>query len=201
MGAGIATKYSNDPRSINWTDGAPTASGTNNKNGVYVSGVRHGFAFMAPADTSLRTLVVHVGGWSSGGQLTAHLSDGSTLDFNDVTSTASGQYDRNYTLSYHAATAGQTLSVTWKMTSGSGNVTLSAAALVGASSTAFATALQASVTHTSGLASSTPVGCRFPFRVQAPASIVSCRPAALAAGTPAPTRITGFGSVVLTGAS
>jgi hypothetical protein len=37
---------------------------------------------------------------------------------------ASGQYDRNYTLTYNAAAAGQTLTVTWKMTVGNGNVAL-----------------------------------------------------------------------------
>ena len=63
----------------------------------------------------------------------------------------------------HAARAGQTLAVTWAMTSGSGNVTLSAAALSGATvivsggtsqrataDTAFATALQATVTDGGG---------------------------------------------------
>ncbi len=40
------------------------------------------------------------------------------------------QYDRNYTLTYNAGSAGQTLKISWVMTSGSsGNVTLNGAAL------------------------------------------------------------------------
>jgi hypothetical protein len=95
---------------------------------VYV-GIGNGFSFTAPADPSSRTLVVHVGGFSSGGTLTAHLSDGSAADFVDTTVSVSGQYDRNYTLSYNAGAAGQTLTVTWKLSAGTGNVTLNGAAL------------------------------------------------------------------------
>ncbi|MDD5319873.1 MAG: fibronectin type III domain-containing protein [Methylococcales bacterium] len=129
VGGGTVYKYSDDPRPLSWTDGNPTATGTNNKNGVYVAGSGKGFSFTAPADTSTRTLTVHVGGWKSGGTLLAHLSDGSAADFVDVTAAATGQYDRNYALSYKAASAAQTLTVSWKMNSGTGNVTLNGAAL------------------------------------------------------------------------
>ena len=128
-GGGGTASYGNDPRPVSWTDGTPTASSSNNTNGVYVWGVGHGFSIQAPADTTTRTLILHVGGWASGGTLTAQLSDGSAANFSDVTTAASGQYDRNYTLTYAASRAGQTLTVTWVMSSGSGNVTLNAAAL------------------------------------------------------------------------
>ena len=42
-----------------------------------------------------------------------------------------GAYDRNYTLAYNAASSGQTITVSWVMTGGTGNVTLNGAALVG----------------------------------------------------------------------
>jgi hypothetical protein len=125
--SGSAGVYTNDPRPMSWSDGTPTASSTNNFNGVYTAG--QGFSFTAPADTTRRTLVVHVGGWISGGTLTAHLSDGSAADYVDTTATSSGQYDRNYTLTYNAAAAGATLTVTWRFVSGGGNVTLNGAAL------------------------------------------------------------------------
>jgi hypothetical protein len=159
VGSGTVFNYNNDSRRISWTDGTPTASGTNNANGFYIQNTGQGFSFTAPASSVLRTLVVHVGGYNSGGTLTAHLSDGSAADFVDVTSAANGQFDRNYTLVYNAGSASQTLTVTWKMSSGSGNVTLNAAALSGVIvanggtpqsatiSTAFATALQATVTN------------------------------------------------------
>src|SRR5208337_373040 len=149
--------------------GTPTASSANNLDGIYINGLQNGFSITAPADSSTRTLKVHVGSWNSGGTLTAHLSDGSAADFSDVTTAASGQYDRNYTLTYTAESAGQTLTVTWKMTSGTGNVTLNAAGLsanAGSTAasivasggtpqsatigTAFATALQAKVTDSGG---------------------------------------------------
>ena len=131
VGTGTVITYFNDPRTVSWTDGQPTASSSGNRNGIYIDGTGQGFSFTAPADTTLRTLVVHVGGYKSGGTLTAHLSDGSAFDFTDVTPLATGQFDRNYTLTYQAAAAGQTLTVTWKMNSGTGtgNVTLNAAAL------------------------------------------------------------------------
>ena len=87
---------------------------------MYIQGVGQGFSIHAPADTTTRTLVVHVGGWNSGGTLTAQLSDSSAADFIDVTTSVSGQYDRNYTLTYSAASSGQTLKVTWVMNSGTG---------------------------------------------------------------------------------
>ena len=61
--------------------------------------------------------------------MTAYGSDGSAADFTDTTADTAGQWDRNYTLTYHAAAAQQTLTVSWTMASGTGNVTLSGAAL------------------------------------------------------------------------
>jgi len=121
--------YGNDARSLSWTDGTPTASIASDTNGFYLGGSGAGFSFTAPADNTTRTLSVYVGGYASGGTLTAHLSDGSAADFTDVTAFANGQYDRNYTLTYNAAAAGQTLTITWVMSAGGGNVTLNGAAL------------------------------------------------------------------------
>ena len=90
VGGGAVQTYPNDPRPLSWTDGAPTVSSTNNTKGIYISGTGRGFSIVAPADTSARTLIVHVGGWNSGGTLMAHLSDGSAPDFTNTTSTASG---------------------------------------------------------------------------------------------------------------
>jgi fibronectin type 3 domain-containing protein len=132
--AGTVHSYNNDPRPLTWTDGTPTTSSTttSSKSGVYVAGIGNGFSITAPASTNQRTLTVYVGGWNSGGKLVAHLSDGSAVDFTNTTTTASGQYDRAYTLTYTAGSAGQTLKVTWTMASGTGNVTLDGAALSGA---------------------------------------------------------------------
>ena len=151
--------YNNDPRALTWTDGTPTASATNN-NGIYVNYLQNGYSFTAPADTGTRTLSVYVGGWLSGGTLTAHLSDFSAADFVDSTTPANGQYDRNYTLTYKAASAGQTLTVSWIATSGAGNVTLNGAALAGGTS---APGSPASITATAGTPQSATVLTSFRY--------------------------------------
>ena len=159
VGSGSTQIYTNDARTLSWGDGTPTATGSNT-NGLYTSGTGNGFSITAPADTNTRVLTVHVGGYNGSGTLTAHLSDRSAPNYVDTTNTASGLYDRNYTLTYTAASAGQTLSVTWVTASG-GNVDLNGAALSQQSGTnisatagtpqsatvnsAFATALQATV--------------------------------------------------------
>lgn len=159
VGAGNVLAYGDDPRPVNWTDGLPTVNDFGNTNGLAISGIGQGFSFVATADTTTRTLLVHVGGSLSGGTLTAHLSDDSAASFVDTTSAAGGQYDRNYTLTYRAASAGQLLTILWVMSSGTGSVSLSAAAL----STTGATA----VTATSGTPQSTGINAAFPVLLQA----------------------------------
>jgi hypothetical protein len=129
LGAGAATPYTDDQRPVYWVDGAPTSSIASNRNGQAVSGVGNGFLLAAPADTNLRKVVLHVGGWSSGAILTAHLSDRSDVDFIDVVPQNDSAYNRNYVLTYSAASEGQTLTIGWQMNSGTGAVTLSAISL------------------------------------------------------------------------
>ncbi len=130
VGGSPTFQYSGDPRPESWTDGTPTSSATNNVNGVFTYTVGNGFSFTAPADTTSRKLIVHVGGWNSAGKLRAHLSDGSAVDYTNTATGSTGQYDGNYTLIYNAASAGQTLTVTWTIASGTtGHVSVGAAAL------------------------------------------------------------------------
>jgi hypothetical protein len=128
---GTAASYSNDLRNISWTGGTPTGSGTNNKNGWYKAGVGNGFSFYALAGNGTNTLKVYVGGYNAGGTLTAHLSNSAAADYVNTKANTSGQWDAVYTINYNAAQAGQTLTITWKQASGTGNVTIQAAALVG----------------------------------------------------------------------
>jgi hypothetical protein len=125
--------YNNDTRPISWSDGTPTATGTNDISGVYIGGIGNGFRIAAPADTATRTLYVYVAGWASGGKLTAHLSDGSAVDYVDTSFSSTGFYRPVYTLTYRAASAGQQLVVQWTQTSGTGNIKLQAVALAGPS--------------------------------------------------------------------
>jgi hypothetical protein len=137
VGVGPILSYTNDPRSFSWNDGIPSVSGSN-FNGAYINNIENGFQFSVPADLTTRTLKVYVGGWLSGGTLTAQLSDGSAPNYVDILTTqpiASGQYNAVYILTYQAGGANKTLTVKWVQSSGAGNVTIQAATLSEAAST------------------------------------------------------------------
>ena len=159
VGGGSALTYADDPRLLSWTGGTPTANSSNDPSGFYTLGTGRGFTFTVPADTTQRRLIVHVGGWHSGGTLTAHLSDASAVDYTDTSTTLNIQYDRNYTLTYRAAGPGQTLRVTWTMVSGDSNVNISAVALSGVPT--------AAITPTAGTPQSTVVNTAFGTALQA----------------------------------
>ncbi|MEO8372733.1 MAG: kelch repeat-containing protein, partial [Candidatus Solibacter sp.] len=129
----VASRYANNSVGYTWTDGTPTPSTTNSTTGLYVSGLGSGFQITAPADATLRTLKVYVGAWRAQGRFLAHLSDGSAVDYLDTSliNTAGVTTLGVYTLTYKASSNAQTLTVTYTMNSGTGNVTLQAATLAG----------------------------------------------------------------------
>ena len=128
-----ATVYTNDPCSYAWQDGTLTPSLAGTTSGMYRTGVADGFSFTVPATTTPRTLAVYVGGYRSNGKLTATLSDHSAPDYSDASFSRSDDslYDVTYRLTFAAAAAGQTLTVTWAAASvvNDGNVSLQAATL------------------------------------------------------------------------
>jgi hypothetical protein len=118
---------------MRWTDGAPVVSGTSSDGVSVAGGVGKGFQFSVPADTTTRTLVIYVGTANSTGKLTAQLSDRSAPDFSSSTGTrVTKSWDGYYTLTYRAASAGQTLTVTWALNSVKKPQSLSAVRLQGA---------------------------------------------------------------------
>ena len=133
MGTGTPTQYTDHPFGFTWTGGTPTATATATQTGIYVEGQNNGLRISAPADTTQRTLVVFVDAWNAQGRMVvAHLSDNSVADYVDTslngttTATAVGMY----TFVYRAASAGQTLTVTFTQNdTRAGNVALQAAAL------------------------------------------------------------------------
>jgi hypothetical protein len=132
VGGVAPSRYSNNAVGFTWTDGTPTASATNSTTGVYISGQNNGFKLTLPADTAVRTLKVYVGAWHTQGRMVAHLSDNSAADFVDtsLSNTVSPTSLGVYTLTYQAASAGQTLTITFTQNlAGAGNVTLQAATL------------------------------------------------------------------------
>ena len=111
-----------------WSGGTPTANGATHA-GLYLPGQGSGFTLTVPADTEPRTLRLYLGGWRAQGQLEASLSDGSAADFQVTMANLNGVFDRIVTLTFRAGSTGQTLNLRYTMSGGTGNVTLSAAAI------------------------------------------------------------------------
>jgi hypothetical protein len=127
---GSPVRYTNNVNGYSWSDGKPTASAVATKTGIRISGTGNSFTITVPADTTSRTVRLYVGGSSSAGTLTAHLSDDSAADYTDSSfSNLSGAYNAVYTIIYKAGLAGQNMTVKWQMASGTGNVNLQAATL------------------------------------------------------------------------
>lgn len=99
------TMYDDDPRTIGTRDG------------LWVAGIGQGFSFTVQGGTTPRTLKVYVGGWNAGATFTA----GSYT--HTVANKADG-WNAVYTVTFTG-----NLSVSWRMASGTGNVTIQAAAL------------------------------------------------------------------------
>lgn len=126
---GSVSSYGGNAVSYSWTDGTPDVSVSNTATGIYIGGLNNGFQIVVPADTTPRTVTLFVGVFSGQGQFVAHLSDGSAADFVDSSLAGQSAQSGEYTIQYCAASAGQTLTLTWTLISGSGNVNLQAAAL------------------------------------------------------------------------
>ncbi len=109
-----------------WQDGAPTKSMEGTNSGLWLNGVGNSFVFTAPADTTERTLKVYAGGIEGAScSFTATLSDGSAPAYVSKTWTGNsghenwapvpGAFSVVYTIHYHAASAGQTLKIEYKL--------------------------------------------------------------------------------------
>ena len=116
---------------LSWTGGEPTATGgPSNVNVFWASGAGKGFTIAAPADTTTRTLKVYLGGWNSTGTLQVSLSDGSAATYSQSISNP-GLYANVVTVTYAAASAGQTLTASYLQTSAGGLVGVQGATLSG----------------------------------------------------------------------
>jgi Bacterial Ig domain len=123
---------------FSWSDGTPTAGTNGTKTGVFTYGLNNGFLLTAPADTNSRTLKVYVGLYGAGGKFQSYLRDYSAPAFTDTSlSSVYGSDPAVYTLTYAAASSGQTLIVKYTaqtlFDADYGNVTLQTATLSGGS--------------------------------------------------------------------
>ncbi len=128
---GSLNSFSETGLGFTWTNGTPDASETNEEKGFYNNGGSgDGFSFTVPASTTAQNLNIYVGGYASGGTLTATLSDGSAPVYTDSSQSNSGNsFYSNYLLTFKAASAGQTLTVKWTQNGAGTNITLYGAAL------------------------------------------------------------------------
>ena len=139
LGTNPVERYADNFTAYSWTGGTPTPSATNTPTGVFITGVTNGFRIRAPADTTTRQLKVYVGLYGAQGNFQAYLSDFSAKAFTDTS--LNNVFDNSYavyTLTYKAASAGQSLIVQYRASTlydfDFGNVTLQAATLVGTNS-------------------------------------------------------------------
>jgi hypothetical protein len=115
LGAGALSNVT-DARSVSWTNGTPTASGTNATT-VFNSNfaANNGITFTLPADTSTRTVWLYIGPYNTSQMsITASLSDSSATAINDTTTlkgTTSSLNPGVLILTYAANSASQTLTV------------------------------------------------------------------------------------------
>jgi hypothetical protein len=116
MSVGAGGKYSvtsAKSRGVTWTNGTPMAA-TKALDTSYITdkgAINSGFRFTVAASTTPQTLVVYAGGNNAEATLLAHLSDGSAADV-QITSSGASLFSNVYTITYSAASAGQTLTLT-----------------------------------------------------------------------------------------
>ncbi|HTI97980.1 MAG TPA: Ig-like domain-containing protein [Dongiaceae bacterium] len=134
LGTNPVQAYSDNYTAFTWSDGTPTSSAAGTPTGVFVTGITNGFQLTVAADTTPRQLRLYVGGYGVQAELQASLSDLSAAPYTDTS--VNNQYGNTYavyTINYAAASANQSLQVTFRAFNlydlTYGNVTLQAATL------------------------------------------------------------------------
>lgn len=128
LGSATLNTDLNGQVAYSWTGGTPTANGTGVLAETYATGAGAGFQITAPADTSVKTLLLYVN-INANAQLTASVSDGSSPVVVHTPTTASDSGNEIYAIDYRAASSGQTLTVQLVSTDSSANIGLQGAVL------------------------------------------------------------------------
>jgi hypothetical protein len=121
IGSGTYTQNTSAILAWSWEDGTPDTAVVASTTETTVQGVANGYSFTVPADTNSRTLNVYVAAKKAKGTLTATLSDGSATVYSDssLNDTGTGTVQK-YALTYNAASANQTLTITWTLLTDNG---------------------------------------------------------------------------------
>ncbi len=107
-------QYGSYPVGFSWSDGTPDASALNSTTGVLMFAKGGGFSFTVPAGRDAHTVLIYVSVYQTQGKLTASLSDHSAPTYADSSLiNSSGNTYAVYTLTYRAASDGQTLTITF----------------------------------------------------------------------------------------
>ena len=114
IGTQPISQLTNNPVAFTWAGGTPTDA-SNTTSGLLADSVGSGFLITVPADTSVKTLRLYVGVYLCAGKLEATLSDGSTVAFTDSLPNNVGTTNGVYTISFRAASNGQTLTVKYTL--------------------------------------------------------------------------------------
>jgi hypothetical protein len=117
------------------------------RSGIKVAGPGAAFEFTVAATTVERTLTYYIGGWNSTGRVTVTLPGAKPYT---TTFTSAGVYSRVVTIKFRADSM-TTLKVNYTQTAGAGSITMQAAALSTAGSSALLT-WQAPAANTDGSA-------------------------------------------------
>lgn len=135
VGGSFVSQYGDNSFPYNWSDGTPTSSVTSTSTGVFVNGANNGFRITLPADTTTRTLKLYVGSWRAQGKIDVRLSDSTVEPYiNQGVGSSDGTSNGVYTINFKANAPGQTLTVTYTMSTSYhayANVTIQAATLTG----------------------------------------------------------------------
>ncbi len=119
---------SNGTVQYTWSGGTPIPSGTSVGAEMTTSGVNAGFQLTAPADTSVKTLLLYVF-INPNAQISAAVSDGSSPSITHSPATSQDAGYEIYSIDYRAASPGQTMTVQIVSTDSSASVGLQAAVL------------------------------------------------------------------------
>ncbi len=114
---------------FSWSDGNHPSAVSEATEDVETFVPGSGFQITVPADTTVKTLNLYAEVFFGQGVLHASLSDGSAADINDQTVIDSDVGSKVYSIDFRAASAGQTLTVTFSGTASGGGVGLQAATL------------------------------------------------------------------------
>jgi hypothetical protein len=112
-----------------WADGNHPAAVSEATEDIETFSTAGGFQITVPADTTIKTLNLYAEVFFGQGVLHASLSDGSAADINDQSVIDSDIGNKVYSIDFRAASAGQTLTVTFSGTASSSGVGLQAATL------------------------------------------------------------------------